>query len=58
MKQTPSGKWFTTTVYLSEDLVTALEARRDEMAEERPGLRVTLSDVMRIAITKGLDDDE
>lgn len=58
MRKTPSGKWFTTTIYLSEDMVNEIETRRDTLESRHPGIRVTLSDVMRNAISRGLNEDD
>jgi hypothetical protein len=55
MRRTESGQWLVTTIYLSQELADAIEQRRDKLEEQHPGMRVTLSDVMRNAISRGLE---
>ena len=54
----PQGKMITTTVCLPEQTITRLEQERDRQRRERPGYKVTISDVMRNAIERGLEDDD
>lgn len=54
----PDGKMITTTVCLPEKVITRLEAARDDLRRKHPGMRVSVSDVMREAILHGIEDGE
>lgn len=58
MRRTQTGQWIVTTVYLSEEMVTAIEVRREQVEEEQPGMRITTSDVIRNLIQRGLEGSE
>lgn len=58
MTKASGHKLCPTTVYLSDAMLDALEKRKRELSEEHPGLRVTMNDVMRNAIQRGLDCED
>lgn len=57
MNKTPSGM-FATTVYLTDKLVAAIEKKKKLLEGMHPGIRVSLSDIMRNYIEMGIGAEE
>lgn len=46
------------TVMLTNQLIDRLEAYRQRMQDELPGLNVSKSDAARLLLSRGLDEEE
>jgi hypothetical protein len=46
------------TIMLTDAVINKVESFRQNMQEEMPGLNISTSDAVRVAIMRGLKDDD